>query len=515
MWYNIPTEIDFGLLTAQEVTMIRKGYSQIYCNFILLGTLLTVTLLFPGCFKSPKPEPIIVDDLKPYEVSWYFVGNEQTDVDTVNTAINTYLETKLPNTTLKMYHYTFGTWFGTVPPMVASQQPFDILYTSEWLKYWDWYELNALKPLDALVDTYAPNTKNDLGEERLKGAKINGKLYALPVKSDYAMGTAFLFNKNYLDKYGFDLGNIINFEDIEPWLETVKANETEIVPFHPYAEGFIPHCRYIFPAGDMVPGALTQDDATSGQFFNQYEKPRFMELAKKTYQWTQAGYISSESDQTVYYQMIDGKVFCYSDSAYTPFKEIEQSNDKVTWEKKVLYSPYISTSYTSRALHGVSVTSKNPIRAVKLLELANTDEALCNLITYGVEGKHYSKIGTKMISRIQNSGYAPFVWETCNRYLQYFMEGENESKWDNFDNFASTAISLPTLGFWYDRSVKDMEISDIQNIGSQYKNALLKGSLNPEVAIPELLQAVKGVGGDQVLADLQVQYDTWKSMRTR
>lgn len=54
------------------------------------------------------------------------------------------------------------------------------------------------------------------------------------------------------------------------------------------------------------------------------------------------------------------------------------------------YIPYAAAATNT----AISVNSKNPVRAMKLLKLMNTKEGaeLYNLLVYGLEGKHYNKV---------------------------------------------------------------------------------------------------------------------------
>lgn len=170
----------------------------------------------------------------------------------------------------------------------------------------------------------------------------------------------------------------------------------------------------------------------------------------------------------------------------------------------------ISNAGTGGAMFGISVSSKNPVRCVKVLELANTDPAFANIITFGIEGKHYKKVGADHVKRIPNSGYAPFVWETCNQYIQYLQESEKDDKWTKMAEFDKTGKPSPTLGFRFNKDAMSIEITALDNVSNQFATALINGKLDPAEVLPEWASQAKEAGGDIVLKEVQSQYNTWK-----
>jgi putative aldouronate transport system substrate-binding protein len=66
----------------------------------------------------------------------------------------------------------------------------------------------------------------------------------------------------------------------------------------------------------------------------------------------------------------------------------------------------------------ISKTSKNAERAIQFLELINTDATLFNLLTFGIEGKNYTKVGDNTIKINQAGGYkADLGWVMGNSLI--------------------------------------------------------------------------------------------------
>lgn len=74
-----------------------------------------------------------------------------------------------------------------------------------------------------MMDTYAPKTKALLNENMLKGAKVNGKLYAIPTYNSSSSKTyGILLNKKLATKYKVDTTKIKKLSDLEPILKNLK-----------------------------------------------------------------------------------------------------------------------------------------------------------------------------------------------------------------------------------------------------------------------------------------------------
>ena len=78
---------------------------------------------------------------------------------------------------------------------------------------------------------------------------------------------------------------------------------------------------------------------------------------------------------------------------------------------------YVNTGGVIAAMTAISRTSKNPERAMMLLDLLYSDKELFRLISNGIEGKHYNKVDADKMEPIVNSGYAPGTnWEFGNMF---------------------------------------------------------------------------------------------------
>lgn len=93
--------------------------------------------------------------------------------------------------------------------LVASAEPYDAITipgTSAYKAlYSDYAKRGALVDLGPLIDKYGPNIKASISEESLNAAKVDGKLYAIPVKTLNNVASSLVIRQDWLDKLGLKM----------------------------------------------------------------------------------------------------------------------------------------------------------------------------------------------------------------------------------------------------------------------------------------------------------------------
>ena len=164
------------------------------------------------------------------------------------------------------------------------------------------------------------------------------------------------------------------------------------------------------------------------------------------------------------------------------------------------------------SMTAINVNSKNPVRALKFLNLMNTDAYLHNLLVFGIEGEHYTKIGENQIKRTKagEENYAMPDWEMGNMFISYVMDNEPVDKWKKFAEFNASVVPSPALGFVFDTQPVNAEISALKNVMEQFYPTIAMGMVDYQTALPEMNAKLKSSGMDKLLAEVQKQYDEWK-----
>lgn len=493
--------------------MLRR--KKILCLLLTSVIMLTTAV---GCTKTKNSSttPTNVSDLKPVELTWYFVGNgQQEDTNLIEAEANKYLKDKI-NATIKLQCFDWGSYNDKLRTITASRQEFDICFTSSWTNnYVQQAAKGAFVDMTPLLDKYAPKTKALLGDTFLNGSKIDGKNYALPCNKEKPHQWGLLFKKDLVDKYKFDITKVKKLEDLEDMLKVIKDKEPGVYGLEAL-DGESPFKLLDFDrvGDDKYPGVV-YNDSKDLKVFNEFEAPETKAYFETMRKFFKAGYIRQDAATVKDYNADEaaGKIFAATKSL-KPGKDKEMSlTHKFDWIQLELTPPIISNRDTTGSMMAISTTSKNPERAMMLLELVNNDKYLNNLINFGIENKHYVKKGDNTIDvGADNKKYNPGIgWVFGNQFINYLNVLEDKDKWDKFRAFNEKAIGTNTLGFNFNADNVKSEIATCNNVWDKYVPALETGSVDPAEYLPKAIAEFKAAGADKIIAEKQKQLDAWKA----
>ena len=249
----------------------------------------------------------------------------------------------------------------------------------------------GLLRLNDLIEKEAPELLEALPDYALEAVKIKGDVYAIPHFQTYAPTYGFLFRKDLVDKYGFDYKNIKNVGDLEPYLETIKQNEPDLFPSATYNWSWFWNDEYETFFSDMI--YMKRDG--SHKIVAACETPENRAAVKVIADWYKKGYIRQDTTtvQNVHPDYLKGKYAVAALVDGPGAVEIEEDVVGMPMYGISIKEPYVTRSYSTNAMTGISKTSEHPTEAIKFLKLMNTDIELYNLFCYGIEGKHYTTIG--------------------------------------------------------------------------------------------------------------------------
>lgn len=504
---------------------------------LLMVMLFALTALLAGCGEKNEPagsENAAVKQETPQaqegeeksdvpeehvELTWYLVGNRQEpDTELVCQKANEYLKDKL-NVSIKLTTFGWGDPYETkLQPMLAAGEPFDICFTANWiLNYRVNASLGAFYPLNGFLEKY-PKIKEILGEDFLEGSAINGKNYALPTNKEKAHNWGFILKKDLVEKYNVPVEDIKKMEDLEPYFEEIKKNEQGVYPL------LVVNMEAPFKlldwdkfSDDDIPGALYPDNRDT-KVINEFEAPESIAMFKKMREYYNKGYIHPDAatQQNFEAELKTGKYFAAVQSL-KPGKDAEMTNSTgIEWVQVDITKPVMSNRETTGAMLAISAASRHPERAFRFIEMLYTDKYLKNLFDFGIEGKHYVKVSDNVIEYAPEteggtkSGYNPGNgWKYGNQFLDYLFSNEDPNKWQKFEEFNKKALPLRSLGFVFNGESIATQASACKNIVQSYYKLLFTGSVDPEVVLPKMNAELKAAGVDDIIQEMQRQYDEW------
>ncbi len=485
---------------------------------VLLSAAIVFSILgFTPAFDKPK-----VDITEPVTLTWYIIGNgPQQDTAQVEKKIHDYLMSKYKmNTSVKLICYDWGDYDQKMDIIINSRQKFDICFTSYWTNdYYTQAPRGAFLPLNELLPAYAPKTKAILGDDFLKGSQVNGINYAIPANKEKAQQVGLFLRKDLVDKYNMDITKIKQFSDIEPLLARIKANEPEVEPLEVLLDDASFSMLFNFDfIGDGVdicpryPGVI-YSDSKDMKVFNEFEKPEYMRFFKTIHKFYTLGYLCKECEYSYGQEHLSGsgEVFAALKRIYPMDTYYLNAQTGYEWIAVPLSHTVMTPLEATGSMQAVSATSPHPERALMFLELVNTDEYLNNLINFGVENVHYVKSGKKSIELTDAASNYSFQmgWMFGNELLNYALPGQSPDSWNVVEAFNAKAQPSKTLGFVFDRSNVEREIQVCNNVWREYMSELTTGTQDPEIYLPQMIDTLKKVGSDKIIAEKQRQLDEW------
>ena len=475
------------------------------------------------------------ETLEPVELTIMFHGSNVTDDSAVMEKVNAYLTEKI-NATLNVIWGTWGDFDENSTMSLNAGDDIDMYFTCSWSQ--DEYNTYAKKgmwvrlddPENNLIEKYAADLWATLPAVLTNGAKIEGSdgygVYAVPGYKDIATQNCWDVNVDLLEKYGYTLEDIENadyysFGDI---LAAVKAGEGD--SFYPLlVEGMVLErmvTNSIIVAGDsgstnllsyyINPTDVSAEGAYGNVLLNKFATDEYKAFVEQTREYYQAGYIDpalavaeTANDVRVNKQLTGD--YLIGTQSYSLGYELQASEERGIHVEMVPCTPaYVDTTSSQGAMIAISTTSQNPERAMMFLNLLNTDPYLMTLLDYGVEGVHYNLNADGLIEFTdKRADYQPWTNGMGNVTLLTPTAAQGADFWDTFKAYYGAAHSIPILGFTFDNTSVQVEMSALANVAAEYALALDTGAVDPAEKLPEFLAKLDAAGMQTYLDEANAQ----------
>ncbi|MGL4655019.1 MAG: ABC transporter substrate-binding protein [Sarcina sp.] len=438
-------------------------------------------------------------------LKWYTIGQEPKDLDMVVAEANKYLEKEI-GVNIDMNFIDYGDYTQKLGVMINTGEQFDLAFTCSWAgDYLGNARKGAFLELDQYLDNQGKDMKAAIDQRFWDGAKVDGKTYAVPNQKEISTAPMWVFTKEYVDKYNIPYQDLKTLEDLEPWLEKIKQAEPNVVPLY-ITKGFSAP-QYFDQLVEPIGVEYGQDGF---KIQNMFETQKMKDTLNTLSRYYQKGYINKDAataqdDKTVKRLVTKGDG--------QPYAEVLWSKDlKYDVVATQMMDSYITNASTTGSMIGVSRNSKNPEKAVEFLNLLNTDPYIRNLINYGIEGTHYTKVEgseNQIKTTDKAKDYSIGYYTVGNLFITDVLHNEPATKWDEFKKFNDAAKDSPALGFKFDTSKVSNQIAAVNNVLEEFKSTLYSGSLNNVEYVEKLNSKLKEQGIDQIIAEMQTQIDAW------
>lgn len=444
------------------------------------------------------------------ELIWYYpLSQLQGDQEAVQAEVNKITKEKL-NATVKLMPVPIGDYVQKMNTVLAAGEKFDILWTGYLLKPEELVRKGAIQPLDALLDKYAPQLKKDVPQVMWDGLSVDQKIYGIPNQQINGNRTGLIIQKRFADKYNLDTSKIKKIEDIEPFLEQIKQNEKDIIPFGSAfasaAQGINTEKLWVVPGLDDHFYVKRGDTSYTLLRYPEEDLANY----KLSTKWYKAGYIYKDAATA---KMADfeakGQFAVTMHNVLKPGLEAE-SKAKNSGNDVILVpvTDWFSNGYSATTNQSLSRTSANPERAIMFLNLVNTDKTLYNLLCNGIEGTHYDKVSDNVVKAKTDSRYKPNMdWVFGSVFNSYLKEGQPANVWEETKKINATSNVNPIGAFKFNSEPVSTEIANMNAVWGEYKKGLTTGTLDFDKTWPTMYDRLKKAGEDKYVAEVTKQFN--------
>lgn len=474
-----------------------------------------------------------VDTSKKVNLVMYLWGNPSPDHVNVMAELSKKLEAKI-NATLEIKYIPWDAISTKYPLVFASGEAYDMIYTSSAANpnYFSLAEKNSFKALDDLLPVYAPETWKKTSQEMWNDTKYNGKIYAVPSRYSEYIPYGFIYRGDYAKKYGID--KISSLDDLEKYFDNVIKNENGVVPYDANSNNageiykmFVESTSTWIPApgldlSTMYLTAKSKSDITD--IFHPAFTDEFVAYAERMKKWADNGFwpqdvLSSKKDPVNSYNSGKGAALIQHAQGfvgwYGGLVKAQPTSDPKFFcfgegNKKVI------KTRTMQNATAISSNSKNPERALMMLDLLMNDKEIYNLFQYGIKGTNYDldsngKRITPANFDDKKNGYGQSAWATRTDELEIQVASDYQGRTEMNKAYDAYAIKDPYSNFNFNSKTVASEIAAVNQVNATYGVPILFGKAgDPKVAVENYRSKLKAAGLDKILEELKNQLKNYK-----
>jgi putative aldouronate transport system substrate-binding protein len=375
-----------------------------------------------------------------------------------------------------------------------------------------------------MLPANSPRIWSAYPRERFNGASVNGKIYGVPQNWTNYHGENFIWREDLRKKYSLPEMSM-DWDIIENYIKTVIENED--IPFAVTYQYTNPVNLYQtidlskkYSGIDATAVGMRSERGTKNTMLF-YEEPSYREFAQRMKTWCDMGFwsksILATADSTDHTDLFaEGLIFVVTNSHLDRFQGIPERIIKENIPYEVGFIPHATVSdvyYHTRTAQDLTVIpngSKNPERALMVLDKMLMDKEYYDLTQYGMLGLNYeldenNNVSHKNIDTTAHR-FDLCLWALRNQDLAYPVT----RFWDRKANYED--IYFPKLqydpfdGFAIDLKDIQPEFTAVTQVIKEYGDPIQWGIVpDPNAAVDTLIQRMNEAGIQKFKAEIDRQ----------
>lgn len=514
---------------------------------LLLASAMSVSLL-AGCGASSSTssaaastaettetadaETSAPDTSEEVTLTMYLIGDRPVDNDEVFAKINEKLKSEI-NATIDVKFMSWGEYEQKYPLIFASGEDWDIIYTADWC----FYNSQATKQgfweiTEDDLKTYAPMTAETMYSEAWEQAKVDGKVYMLPMNYKEITAYVYMARGDLMDKYGIE--SVSSLDEAEAYMDAIAQNEPTLIPIDvgsDYDKLFLFDRMWEkanWESDEKVVGlgpwqamaSVGENDDTCDVKGN-FDQAEFQGVIERLQDWNNRGFwsknavVNTQNNTESFQAGKSALAMCNINTAKSIYAQLATEHPE--WDVRVFDAQDgVPPTLNSYLANGMSIfsKSKHPERALMALDYLRNDEEINSLFCYGIEGKHWEASGDHALKSLPDSTNYAYDsncnWGVRNDAYWRVVEGGIPNFEELNANWQETARSKRYQTFVFDDSDVKNEIAAVTEIfNSDYKLLGLGFTDDPAGDIVKLKEKMNAAGADKVYAAMSEQAKTF------
>ena len=478
--------------------------------------------------EAAKPESTGPDISEEVTLVMYLIGDRPVDNDEVFAKINERLKAEI-NATIDVKFMSWSEYEQKYPLIFASGEDWDIIYTADWCFYnaqatkQGYYEITR-----EALETYAPMSAETMYPEAWEQAKVNDKVYMLPMNYKEITAYVYMARGDLMDKYG--ITSVASLDEAESYMDAIVENEPSLIPIDvgsDYDKLFLYDRMWkkanweseekVIGVGPWQAMASVSELDDSAAVLGNFDQPEFLDVITRLKDWKDRGFwsknavVNTQNNTESFQAGKSALALMNANTAKSVYASVTAEHPE--WDVRVFDAqdgvPPVLNSYLANGM-SIFSKSKNPERALMALDYLRNDEEVNSLLCYGIEGKHWEASGDgTLVSLPDSSNYAydsNCNWGVRNDAYWRVIEGGIPNLPELNKGWQDTARSERYQTFVFnDESVKN-EIAAIGEIfDTDYKLLGLGFTDDPEADIAKLREKMEAAGAQKVYDEIQKQ----------
>ena len=259
---------------------------------------------------------------------------------------------------------------------------------------------------------------------------------------------------------------------------------------------------------------------------NMVESVEFQMAADSTKRWVDEGYMPLEplpNDEAQ--SAFRAGQYAMGYHVEKPGNDVEAHNAYgFEFLSKNLTVPLIlDTAGATATMNAICATSKNPAKAMEVLEEFNTNAYIYNLLSRGIEGKHWVwEDEANQVLRFPDgvdgstSTYNPNTdWMFGNQFNAYYRDAKQVGAWEATKEMNDTAFPSEALGFVVDREPIKTEIAQTSAVFNELVFPIQYGWVAYEDGAAEAIEKLNEAGAQTIINEVNRQLQEWRAKNPR